>query len=61
MRRPSTFKKTDVIRAAKAVLAAGLEVSRVEIGRDGAIVVVAGKPPEPSREADDGRNFASIP
>lgn len=61
MRRPSTFKKTDVIRAAKAVLAAGLEVARVEIGRDGAIVVVSGKSPEPPRERDDERNPVSIP
>ena len=43
MRRPSIFKKTDVTRAAKAVLAAGLEIARIEIGTDGAIVVVPGK------------------
>ena len=58
MRRPSIFKKTDVTRATKAVLAAGLQVARVEIGRDGAIVVVSGKLLEPLREGDE-RNFAS--
>jgi hypothetical protein len=43
MRRPSAFKKTDVTRATKAVLAAGLAVARVEIAADGAIVVVPAK------------------
>jgi hypothetical protein len=43
MRRPSTFRKTDVTRATRAVLAAGLEIARVEIGADGAIVVVPAK------------------
>jgi hypothetical protein len=31
MRRPCTFKKTEVTRAAKAVLAAGVDITRVEI------------------------------
>ena len=31
MRRPSKFKKTDVTRAAKAVLDAGVDITRVEI------------------------------
>lgn len=44
MTRAATFKKTDVTRAARAVLAAGLEIARVEIAKDGGIIVVPGKP-----------------
>jgi hypothetical protein len=43
-RRPCLFKERDVTRATKAVLAAGLEIARVEIGKDGAIIVVPDKP-----------------
>jgi hypothetical protein len=40
MRRPSLFKERDVRRATKAVLAVGLEIDRVEIAKDGRIIVV---------------------
>jgi hypothetical protein len=43
MRRPSTFKKADLIRATKAVQAAGLDVARVEVRRDGMIAIVLGQ------------------
>ena len=47
MRRPSIFKKTDVTRAARGVLAAGVPIDRVEVGKDGRIIIVASKPDEP--------------
>jgi hypothetical protein len=43
-RGPHIFKQTDVTRAVKAVVAAGVEVARVEVDKEGRIVVVAGKP-----------------
>lgn len=42
-RGPCTFKRQDVTRAVQAVLAAGVEVQKVEIDREGKIVVVGGK------------------
>ena len=41
---PCTFKQRDVIAAVKAARAAGVEVARVEVDKDGKIIVVAGKP-----------------
>jgi hypothetical protein len=43
MRRPCLFKERDVRRAARAVLATGLNIERVEIDKNGKIVVVTGK------------------
>ena len=39
-RGPSTFRQRDVKAAIKAVVDAGYEVARVEIGRDGKIIIV---------------------
>ena len=39
-RTPATFKQSDVMRAVKAVRAAGLEVIKTKIGPDGCIVLV---------------------
>jgi len=41
---PEMAKRPSVKRIVKAALDAGLEVARVEVGADGRIVVVAGKP-----------------
>jgi hypothetical protein len=38
-----TFKETDLRRAIRASQKAGLSIARVEIDRDGKIVVVTGK------------------
>jgi hypothetical protein len=43
-RAPCLFRESDMRRAIKAAVAAGLEIARVEIAKDGAIVVVPGKP-----------------
>ena len=40
----SLFRQSDVARAIRAVLAGGLEVQAVEIGRDGAIRVLTRRP-----------------
>ena len=43
----STFRQRDVTRALKATVAAGIEVSRIEIDKDGKIIVIVGKPEAP--------------
>jgi hypothetical protein len=53
MRRRCTFRKTDVMRATKAVQATGLQVARVEVWPDGLIVVVPGKPSDIRTPAGD--------
>ena len=53
MRRPCLFKERDVRRAARAVLATGLNIGRVEIDRNGTIVVIPGKPKETTAESEE--------
>jgi hypothetical protein len=43
-RGPHTFKQQDLARAVRGVRAAGLDVQRVEVGKDGKIVVIPGMP-----------------
>jgi hypothetical protein len=43
-RASSTFKQLDVTRAVKAVAAAGVGIARVEIDKQGKIIIVAGQP-----------------
>jgi hypothetical protein len=41
---PCAFKESDVKRAVKAALAAGLDVAGVRFTKDGGFTVIAGKP-----------------
>jgi hypothetical protein len=52
-RGPSTFRQRDLTAAVKAMRAAGCEVARVEIGKDGKITVVAGRPGASTAASDD--------
>jgi hypothetical protein len=47
-RGPLTFRQRDLVRALKGARAVGLEISRVEIDKDGKIVVIIGKSDSPS-------------
>jgi hypothetical protein len=42
-RGPCAFKQRDVVRALRATRAAGIEVVRLEIAKDGKIIVVTGQ------------------
>jgi hypothetical protein len=50
--RPASFKQADIKRAVAGAVAGGLTVERVEIAKDGTIVIVAGLPDsQPERTA----------
>jgi hypothetical protein len=51
-RSPSTFRQQDVTRAVKALAAAGVSIARVEISRDGKIVLVPLRPAGPQDDLD---------
>jgi hypothetical protein len=46
-RAPLTFRQRDLVRLLKGTKAAGLPISKVEIDRDGKIVVIIGKSDAP--------------
>ena len=56
--RAANFHQIDVTRAVKAVLAAGLPVGRVEVGRDGTIVIFAA--PETDQHTTNGNPWDKV-
>lgn len=55
-RAPSTFKQRDVAAAIRAARQAGIEVARIEVTKDGKIVIISGaavEPPPPGNEWDE--------
>jgi hypothetical protein len=60
MRRPCLFKERDVKRAGRAVLAMGLDIGRVEIDKNGTIVVIPGKPKEAADESTERNEWDDL-
>jgi hypothetical protein len=61
-RGPCTFRQRDLTAAVKAMVAAGCQVQRAEIDpATGKIVVIVGKPAEPSKnEWEDDQDQARL-
>ncbi|MDH2341478.1 hypothetical protein [Bradyrhizobium sp. SSUT77] len=51
-RRPAQFKQHDITRAVRGAIAGGVEIQRVEIDRDGKIVLITGPKPTSGDELD---------
>jgi hypothetical protein len=51
-RAPSTFRQADVTKAVKGVRAAGVDIVRVEVARDGRIVIVTEAQPAMQEDLD---------
>jgi len=49
-RAPSTFRQFDITKAIRAARKAGVENVRVEITKDGKLVIITAPEPEPAPE-----------
>jgi hypothetical protein len=49
-RAPSTFRQSDITRAIRAARKAGVENVRIEITKDGKLVIITAPEPEPAPE-----------
>lgn len=48
---PCSFRESDLRRAIKAAHSAGIEIGRLEVGPDGRIAIIPGKPEPPAQSA----------
>jgi hypothetical protein len=55
-RGQQTFKQRDVTKALKATVKAGIAVGRVEIDKDGKIVIVPARPMDTESAEKPGKN-----
>lgn len=55
-----TFRQRDVTAAVKAVAAAGVAIARVEVDKDGKIVIIAGGPNGAIEESGGKNEWDSI-
>ena len=59
-RAPSTFRQKDVTRAVKAVTAAGVHIARIEIAKDGRIVIITATEAASQVEAGEDNEWDHI-
>jgi hypothetical protein len=52
-RAPATFRQQDVTRAIRAAIAAGVDIARIEVAKNGTIVIVTAIDREPKAEANE--------
>jgi len=53
-RQPCTFRETDLKRALRATVAAGVEVARIDVTKDGfSIIAETGSQPAPVSDLDE--------
>ena len=55
-RGPCAFKQSDITKAVRAVVAAGIEVARVEVDKAGKIIVVVGDAEQTAPASNGERN-----
>jgi hypothetical protein len=59
-RAPSTFRQRDVTRAVKAVTAAGVGIARVEIDREGRIIIIAASTSQTPEQGGEANEWDSV-